>query len=364
MLTAFGTGQGFAKVGVFGFAKSGKSFTSALLAIEIHKQFGIKTPIAAFDSEGGIEYITPMVKKATGLAPIGMKSRSLKDLLNTVKDCESGAASILIVDSISHVWKEVCSSYLDQVNKARDSMNRPRRQRLEFSDWSTIKDYWHVWTDAYLNSKLHIITCGRATWDWDFEEVEDTNGSVRKELRKTGTRMAVEREFGFESSLLIEMDRVQIPIDGRPGHFSIVHRATIIGDRFNEMDGSTIDNPTGEWFRPHLTRLVPGAENIIDTTSQTDMNIDEAGDAEYNRDRRQRTILAEEIQGEMLRAWPGQTKEEKLAKVKALEACFQTKSWTKVEQMGQGELRNGLQILRAWIEQNGPVAAAGKDGDE
>lgn len=362
MLTEFGTGQGFLKAGLFGFAKSGKSFTSALLAIRAHRMFGLKTPIAAFDSEAGIEYISPMIEKGTGMKPVGIKSRSFKDLLDVGQECEAGAAEILLVDSISHPWRELCKSYLDQVNAARDAMRRPRRTRLEFQDWDCVKNKWRLWTDFYLNSRLHIIFAGRAAFEWDFEEVEDTAGNIKKELRKTGVKVATEKEFGFEASLLIEMERVQVPIEGRPGHFSIVHRATVLGDRFDAMDGVVCDNPTGDFFMPHLSKLVPGAVNMVDTMTTTDMGVDEAGDAAYYQERKEKTKLLEEIQGEMIAAWPGQKAEEKRAKVAVVDFAFGTKSWTAVEGKSLAVLRAGLTKVRNFIASQ--TAALTPEGGE
>jgi hypothetical protein len=348
----FGTGQGYLKAGLLGFAKSGKTYTSALLATKLWQLFKLKTPIAFFDTEAGVEYVDPMVFAATGMHCVGESSRALSDLLHVGKACEEGAAGILVVDSITHVWREVCNAYLDQVNKARDAMNKPKRQRLEFQDWAAIKERWNVWTDFYLNAKLHIIICGRAGYEWDFEEVEDSSGQVRKELRKVGTKMKVESEFGFEPSLLVEMERVQVPIPDRPNHFSITHRATVIGDRFNAMDGAVIDNPTGEWFMPHLSKLVPGAVNAVDVANKTDMGVDEVGDSQWVHERRERERLCEEIQGEMVLAWPGQTTWEKKSKVEALATCFGTKSWKTVESFDAGRLANGLLSMREYIAGN------------
>jgi hypothetical protein len=346
-LTTYGTGQGALKAGFFGLNKSGKSWTSALLACHLHKTMGLKTPIALFDTETSGEYIAPIVKRETGLDMIGGKSRSLVDLLDVARQCEKGAASILIVDSITHVWREVCEAYLLQVNKAREAMRKPPRQRLEFQDWNTIKEVWSKWPDFYLNSNLHIIVCGRGGYEWAFEETENADGSTRKELVKTGTKMKVESEFGFEPSLLVEMERVQVPDEARPGHFRIVHRGTIIGDRFGVMDGQTIDNPTGEWFAPYISRLTPGAVNTVDTEAKTPTGVDESGDGAWQRERKVRTILCEEMHGALAKAFPGQTAAEKKARADLIEECFGTTSKTKIESMPSERLRVGLAALRA-----------------
>jgi len=345
-LEALDTGQGYLKAGFLGFPKSGKTYTATLLAAEVRRRFGMSAPLAYFDTEGGAAYVAELAKKLCGAAPVGRRSRAFVDLLEVARECESGTASVLVVDSITHVWREVCDAYLAQVNRARDASGKPARTRLEFQDWNHIKRRWSEWTDFYLNSKLHIIICGRAGFEWNFEEHENADGTVHKELVKTGVKMKVESEFGFEPSLLVEMERPQVPDPERPGRFRIVHRATVLGDRFGVLDGKSTENPDGAWFGPHLDMLRPGAHNAVDTKSETPMGVDESGDADWQRERRERTILCEEIQGEIVSALPGQSAKEKKAKTDLLESTFGTRSWTAVEKMDSHQLAAGLAALR------------------
>ena len=360
MLT-FGTGQGYLKAGFLGFNKSGKTHTAMLLACELRKLLGLKTPIAIFDTEATAEYVAKRILAETGLPPIGDKSRALSDLMKLCRECEAGAAEIIIVDSVTHVWREVCAAYLDQVNRARDAARRPRRSRLEFQDWSAIKDRWGEWTEIFLNSRLHIIICGRAGYEWDFEEREDSSGNIHKELVKTGIKMKTETEFGFEPSLLVQMERVQVMEEGRLAR-PFVHRATVIGDRFDVMDGATRDNPTGEFFLPHLRELVPGAHNTVDTTLKTDMGVDEAGQAAFDRERREREVVLEEIKATIVQAYPGQSAAEKKIKVDLLEHCFGVKSWAAVERKGTERLRGDMATMPEWILSH-PAKGGGKDSE-
>jgi hypothetical protein len=358
-METFGSGQGFLKAGFLGFNKSGKTFTATLLALELRKRLELKGPVALFDTEGSGEYIAPLVKRNTNAFPIGVKSRSLVDLLKCARECEAGAASILIVDSITHVWREVMQAYLEQINKVRDAKGQPRRVRLEFQDWNTIKEKWSEWPDYYLNSKLHIIVCGRAGNTWEFQESENPDGTTHKELVKTGTKMKVEAEFGFEPSLLVEMERLQVPDEKRPGHFLITHRATVIGDRFNAMDGASTENPVGAWFSPHLDLLTPGAVNTVDMAAKTDLGVNEQGDAEFVAERHRRAVLCEEIEGEIVKAYPGQSKEEKKAKVLLIEKAFETTSWIKVQAMPADRLKIGLDIIRETFKAAPALAVKG-----
>lgn len=344
-LKVFGTGQGYLKAGLLGFPKSGKTYTSALLAIGLYHYLNLDGAMAMFDTEGGSEYITPIFKKAN-IQLVGIRSRSLGDLILSARECLNENISILIADSVTHVWREVCESYLSQVNEQLRAKGRPMRNRLEFQDWNPIKAKWAEWTDLYLNSKLHIIICGRAGYEWDFEEREDGSG---KDLVKTGIRMKTEGEFGFEPSLLIEMERIQLRDSENRLTKKTIHRATVIGDRFAVLDGHSCDDPTFDFFLPHIEMLTPGAHAPIDIETQTNMNIGEDGEDQYHKEKRERIILVEEIEGELMRQWPGQTKEEKTAKLNAVEIAFGTRSWTKVEGMNKEKLQAGLASIRDTI---------------
>src|SRR3990167_112668 len=116
------------------------------------------------------------------------KSRAFTDLVVGVREAEENA-SVLIIDSVSHFWTEGQESY----KKAKN------RTRLQFQDWGPIKSTWSTFTDAYLNSAVHVLMCGRAGYEYDY--FTDETGD--KQLEKTGTRMKAEGELGYEPSLLV-----------------------------------------------------------------------------------------------------------------------------------------------------------------
>ena len=346
-MESFDTGQGYLKAGLLGFPKSGKTYTAVLMADAVRKHFQLTAPIALFDTEAGGVYVNPLVKELTGQSIIGTKSRALSDLMKMAAECESGQGSVLIVDSITHVWREVCDAYLKQINDVRKSQGKPTRTRLEFQDWASIKAKWNEWTTFYLNSKLHIIICGRAGFEWDFEEKEDARGNVHKELIKTGVKMKVESEFGFEPSLLALMERENVLDDATGKQTGINHNILVLGDRFQVLDGKMCTNPTGAFFMPHIRLLTPGADNTVDTEPHTPHDVDEAGDTEFKRQRRLREIALEEIEGVMVQTWPGQSAAEKKAKVDALDIVFKTRAWAKVKSLPIAELQSGLERMKA-----------------
>lgn len=341
LLTKLGQGQGYLKAGFLGFPKAGKTYTATTLAIGTRALMEQTGPIAMFDTEGGSEYIAERIRRETKTELQGVKSQSFSDLIAVGKECEKEGISVLIVDSITHVWRELCDAYLAKVNEGRLRKNMGKRFSLEFQDWGIIKRQWASWTDFYLNSKLHIIICGRAGFEYDYEKNEETG---KKELMKTGVKMKTESEFGFEPSLLVQMDRDQVQHNGS---WKTQHEAIVIGDRFGVIDGKSCIDPGFEFFLPHIRLLKPGSHTVIDTDLKSAENIDLHGDDDHARRKRERTIILEEIEGEMVKRWPGQTKDEKLAKLETIEKVFETKSWEKVVKLiSLEDLKAGLAKIR------------------
>lgn len=335
----------FLKAGFLGFQGSGKTRTAVELAIGVREHFGLKEPIAFFDTESGSDYVRDLIEKRTGVPLLGVKSHSFDDLMQVAEE-SIGSVSVLLADSMTHVWREVCASYLAEVNERlrryAEKQGRPfyPRRKLEFQDWADIKSKWFRWTNFYLNSPLHIIVCGRAGFEYDMQE--DDEGK-KKELVKTGIKMRAEGEFGYEPNLLVEMERVQ----RFDGDHTFRHLATVVKDRSDRLNGKRAEDPGFEFFRPHIEFLNPAAHAPIDTSLKTQHGVGEDGDGDWHREKRSRVIAAEEIQGELVRAHPGQTAAEKEAKMALLERVFGTRSWTKIsESTPSDRMRRGLDELR------------------
>ena len=362
LLKTMGKGQGHLKAGFLGFSGSGKTWTSILLGAGVRNHFGLDGPMAMFDTEGGSEYVNRLARDRTGKDLIGIRSRALSDLMAAVDECLSGKVSVLIIDSISHVWTEACESYLAQINKNREW----KRQRLEFQDWAAIKRTWQPWTNLYLNAPLHMIICGRAGYEWDFvPRGDDEKG---RDLIKVGTKMKVESDFGFEPSLLCEMERIQVREGVGIGSRltkQFIRRATVLKDRFGLIDGESCDNPEYAFFEAHVKALTAGAHAPVDTAMKTDHDVDSEGDSEFVRERREREILSQEIEGELKTAFPGQSTKDKQARLELMMKHFSTRAWTKIEKETPAmRLRAGLSALRTELESRTAITERKDDGKD
>lgn len=346
--------QAFLKAGFLGFAGSGKTTTASLLGIGIAKRLADGRPVAFFDTETGSDFLIPKFQ-ADGVELFTVKSCAFKDLLDAGREAES-ACSVLIVDSITHIWNELNEAQLAAVNAGLKKKGKQPLRKLEFQHMAEVKRTWAAWTSFFLNSKLHIIVCGRAGFEWEWE-VNDETG--KKELTKVGTKMKVESEFGFEPSLLVEMERVSKGADAGAGW---IHRAHILKDRTDTVNGKAFDfekppkvYKAGDYmrtFKPFAQVFdalnIGGAHVAIDTTRTNDGIFDEQGDSESTRRVKRVTIALEEIQAALVALWPGQDAASKQMKMAAVETLFHTRSWTAVESKPLETLEDKLKVLRAY----------------
>jgi hypothetical protein len=241
------------------------------------------------------------------------------------------------------------------------------RSHFSSSDWNVVQTAGSDWNDGrFFTTPAVVVADGRLA------QTKIYSGDVIATLKttkgiptvwKTGVKMKTESEFGFEPSLLVEMERVQTGADGKL-QSRITHRATVIKDRFGALDGKECDNPSFEFFKPFVERLNPGAHVSVDTTRQTDLAVNEAGDAAFHAERKHRAIFCEEIQGALLASFPGQSADEKKAKASLIQRLFNTYSWTAVESMDSAKLKAGLDALPAAITEYRNGAPAEKPAVE
>lgn len=324
--------QGYLKAGIMGFPGSGKTFTATEIALGLVSLTKDQRPVFVLDSEKGFEYRQERFKEA-GVAVEAARTRAFVDLLAAVDEAETHA-SVLIVDSITHFWEEVQKAY-----KARY-----QRSRLQFQDWGPIKDTWAQYTTKFLNSRLHIIMCGRAGDTYEYTVDEQGN----KELEKTGTKMQAEKNLGYEPGLALEMEKASL---GRfeKGKRAFVNRCYVLKDRFDVLDGQVFDNPTFETFLPHVQRLNLGSHAPIDGKDSQEC-FTPGSDSNWTERKKQVEIVLEEIEGEITATVPGQSAEDKRIKADLLQDVFETRSWTAIKEMRLEELRTGLAAVRDWAQ--------------
>lgn len=235
---------GYFKSGWQGTTGSGKTTTAALVAIGLHRHLKLKSPVAFYDSERGSGFVHDLFKLAK-IELVGVRSRNFRDLVQFMVETEKESIDIDIIDSITHPWRELLTAY----------KIKSRRDFIRIQDWGPIKDTWHKgYSMPYVNSKLHILMCGRqANVFEDVVEEENDDGKKNWKAVKVGTKMATEGETGYEPNILIEMEKRMIRDGG-----AYARIANVIKDRSFRLDGVEVEfeMPMDKNGVPDLNRLV------------------------------------------------------------------------------------------------------------
>ena len=330
------------KAAITGFAGSGKTVTAAKLGIGLithmrAKGFpGADKPACMIDTERGEEWVAPMFEKA-GIDLLVDKTRSYADLKQNMKDAQN-EASLLIIDSITHFWVEFTESY----QKAKK-----RTRGLEFQDWAYLKREWRQnFTEPFLNSKLHIIMCGRAAFEYDHY----TDEAGKRQIEKSGVKLKAEGELGFEPNLLVYMEREQSQEENKVYHIGHVYKDRRSDEK--SLDGKSFRNPTFKSFWPHVEFLDLGGEGTgvdVSRNSVSDIPRDQSPRDRYGL---MRDVVVEEIKN-LLNKHHGQTVKDKEAKLVLVQRFF-APTWTEVEHpqstMSLDDLKGGYDRLHRELE--------------
>lgn len=329
--------QAYLKSGFMGFAGTGKTYTAAETAIGLVKLLRERKlpegdrPVFFLDTETGSDYVKRRFDDE-GIELFTSKTRAFADLVPAVKEAEQSGA-VLIVDSITHFWREFTETYARKKN----------RTRLEFQDWNFLKTEWGRFTDAYINSALHFILCGRAGYEYNF--FEDQDG--KKQIEKTGIKMKAESEMGYEPSLLVLMER------SMDMETTTVHReAHILKERFGVLDGKTIKNPKFSDFLPHVELLNLGGTQLgVDTTRTSESMIHTEGKPDWQWRKEQIAIMLDEVLEQIKKHHGGRDDSSVKTRGDLMDKHFGSRAWKRIETFDYETIKKGRDSL--WMELDG-----------
>lgn len=364
----------YLKEGIFGFQGTGKTYTAVKQAIFLWlylKKLGLSPgTVGMFDTENSSAFAEPEFRRHDIPFDV-LRARAFAKLIEGTNEAVREGYSILIVDSATHVWRDLVDSYILKKQKRTNSKYRPR---LAMHDWGPIKAEWTQFPDLIVNAPIHMFVLGRAGYEYD--TVENEEGGY--DSVKTGTKFKAEGEFGFEPSIVFEMARVRLNEDGvevgkeiakktvRKGGKEIEksvratvhgraiekHRAYCVKDR-NMDPKTTLDGKYFDFDRDdnesapfdilihHLACLNIGGENQgLDMSDSTDM----FGDPDHSRYeyKRQCEIAEEKIKEVLIMAeLDGRSAATKKQCVEELRKAFGTSSWKEITSMKLDDMLNG-----------------------
>lgn len=233
--------QATVSIGIYGPAGSGKSFTSLLFAEGLAKARGKR--IAYFSTEpGGVDFYAVDRPPRPGMIhPEKFEfdlvvTRSLADVLETVRALDPKEYGVVVVDSLSHLWKAAIEAYEGRHTKA---------DTIPMQAWGKIKKPYKDLIDLLIfGGAFDAIICGRQKDAWE----DDGDGK----LKKIGVKMSAEGETEYEPNLLLRMES---QYRGRKGEGEGINIAYVEKDRSQILSGRTLQRPTFETIAPILGLL-------------------------------------------------------------------------------------------------------------
>lgn len=210
------------KISIAGPAGSGKTMSSLLIAYGLVKsehpdwsEEKIWGNIVVADSENG----SASLYVGTQVGPTTIGGYNVIDLtppftaqtyMDAIHIAEEHGMSVIIIDSLSHVWQGE-GGLLDEQGKIAARTNN------SYTSWRTISPQYTKLVDTILQSPCHVITAVRAKMD--YQQIKGDNGKTQ--VKAVGMGMILRDGYEYETTvaLMLDADHVASAIKDRTGLF-------------------------------------------------------------------------------------------------------------------------------------------------
>jgi hypothetical protein len=242
------------KLGMYGPAGSGKTFTSLLIAEGLARHTGKR--VAYCDTEFGTAFYGQQVAQRAAHPDAFdfdvLHTKSITEVLAALKQLDPGHHGVVVVDSITHLWDACRNAYTGRQTKAGT---------IPLHAWSLIKRPYKEMVHWLLASPLHVLICGRQGIDYGEDEATG-------ELKSLGYRMRAEGETAYEPDVLLRLE------SHRPAKYKpAIPVAHVEKDRTGVLAGQTIAWPTFDNVAKPLLGLLgtkQAAQQTDDEVGQQD----------------------------------------------------------------------------------------------
>jgi hypothetical protein len=268
--------QAALKMGIYGPPGSGKTFTSLLIAEGLGKVSGKR--VAYVDTERGTDfYCKDVPTRAVHPQAFdfdALYTRSLTEVLSSVKGLDPKEYGVVIIDSVTHLWEAAIAAY---------GGNQTRAGTIPMHAWGKIKRPYKDLMQTLLSSQMHVVICGR-------QGTEYTTDEETEELKAVGLKMKAEGETAYEPHILIRMEAI------KPKKTNEL--ATIVAyaekDRTGVLAGRSFVNPTFDILVKPLLGLLGDTQARIASGDETAAaDAESIADEERKRVERSSKLLAD-----------------------------------------------------------------------
>ncbi|MGL4982547.1 MAG: ATP-binding protein, partial [Treponemataceae bacterium] len=139
----------YLRCAIYGPSGSGKTMTALRIAKGIAEKTGGK--FAVIDTEAGSasKYADRISFDVDNLS-----DKTIDAYLASMNDCAKGGYKVLVIDSLSHAWRELTEE-VDRISQSSTNRN-------SFSAWGKVSVKQKKFIDAILNFQGHVIATMRS----------------------------------------------------------------------------------------------------------------------------------------------------------------------------------------------------------
>ena len=225
------------RLAVTGPSGSGKTMSSLLIARGIAGDNG---RIAVCDTE---TQSASLYAHVTAFDTVSLDAPyTVERFISVIHAAEDAGYDVLVLDSISPVWKGQ-GGLLEQQEMAASA------SRNNFTSWKGVTREYQRLISAITGSKIHIIVTMRSQTAY---EIETVDGARRSAPVKIGLKPEMREGFDYEFTTVLNLTAT-----------SAGHLATVSKDRTNLFDQSTPFVPTVETGQKIAEWLENGTENAF-----------------------------------------------------------------------------------------------------
>ena len=194
--------------------------------------------IAFVDTERGTDFYAKDVK-ARKVHPDAFDfdciyTRSLLEVLDAVKSLDPEEHSVVVIDSISHLWDAAIAAY-EGKKTSIDS--------IPMHAWGSIKKPYKELIRFLMDSNFHVFILGRQK---NLFETDDKDN-----MKKVGVALRAEGETAYEPHICARMESRLNVNDSTISTIVIMFEK----DRTGVLSGRTFPNPTFDVFAPIMPLL-------------------------------------------------------------------------------------------------------------
>jgi hypothetical protein len=179
------------RLAIMGPSGSGKTFTALRIARGIAERIG-GLPPAVIDTEwrSASKYADRFAFDVDDL-----EEKNIDNYLSSMNECVGAGYKVLVIDSLSHAWKELLEE-VDRIAKKSFSGNT-------WSAWSEGTPKQNKLINSIVNFPGHVIVTMRSKTEWVLEE----NSKGRMAPVKKGMAAEQGKNIEYEFDLLMELNQ-------------------------------------------------------------------------------------------------------------------------------------------------------------